>query len=66
MLGIVLNAAHSSGSTTVFGRTVSLDQRSRDVPSSHHHFTWPKVPGSARDHLQRLFVPALALDFPSN
>ena len=31
--------------TAIFGRTVSLDQSSHDVPSSHHHFTWPGLHG---------------------
>ena len=31
--------------TAVFGRTVSFDQSSRDVLSSHHHFTCSRVPG---------------------
>ena len=31
--------------TAVFGRTVSFDQSSRDVPSSHHHFTWRRFQG---------------------
>ena len=61
------NVADSPASKpAVFGRTVSLDQSSRDVASSHHHLTWPWVPVCSSDHFQRSFIPALVFDLPSN